>query len=140
MLTINEVTIAGSVGNDPEIKITSAGKKIAMLNIATSDKWTDKAGEKQSKTEWHRVIIYKEGLAGIVEQYVKKGMNIFIRGALQMRKYTDSSGNEKRVTEIILTRNEDILKMIDFADKKKEEKKPEQEYKQEPDMEDRIPF
>lgn len=102
MASINEATIYGNVGKDPEIRTMNSGDRVANLSIATSEKWTDKqSGEKKEATEWHRVTIWGP-LVDIVDRYVKKGSKLYIRGKLKTRKYTDSSGVEKYTTEIVL--------------------------------------
>jgi len=79
------------------------GKKVCTLSLATSDSWKDKeTGEKKEKTEWHRIVVFNEGLIGVVESYVKKGTKLYIEGSLQTRKWTDESGNEKYTTEIVI--------------------------------------
>ena len=101
--SLNKVMLIGNVGADPIIRQTQDGKKIATLSLATTDSWKDKAtGEKRDKTEWHRIVIFNEGLSGVVENYVKKGQQLFIEGQLQTQKYTDANGVEKYTTQVIL--------------------------------------
>ena len=101
--SVNKVILIGNVGRDPETRQSADGRKIVNMTIATSDTWKDKnSGERKEKTEWHRVVIFNQGLARIAEQYVKKGSKLYIEGALQTRKYTDGSGIEKYTTEIVL--------------------------------------
>jgi single-strand DNA-binding protein len=101
--SLNKVQLIGNLGADPEIKSTQGGKKLANLRIATSESWRDKqTGERKEKTEWHRVVIFNEGLAGIAEQYLKKGSKVYIEGQLQTRKWTDQQNVERYSTEIIL--------------------------------------
>lgn len=100
--SVNKVILIGNVGRDPEIRQSADGRKIVNLSLATSETWKDKAGERQEKTEWHRVVIFNQGLADIAERYVKKGSKLYIEGALQTRKYTDASGIEKYTTEVVL--------------------------------------
>lgn len=100
---MNKVLLIGNVGKDPEIRRTQDGRPIANLSIATSDSWRDKqTGERKERTEWHRVVIFSEALAGIVEKYVKKGDKICIEGSLQTRKWTDQQGVERYSTEVVL--------------------------------------
>ena len=102
-LSLNKVTLIGNVGRDPEIRNTNDGKEIVSLSIATSDSWKDKAtGERKEKTEWHRVVVFNEGLVGIIKNLVKKGSRLYIEGNLQTRKWQDASGIEKYTTEIVL--------------------------------------
>jgi single-strand DNA-binding protein len=98
---INKVILVGNLGNDPEVRYTSSGTAIASLSIATSESWTDKqSGEKQERTEWHRVKMFGK-LAEIAGEYLKKGRQVYIEGSLRTDKYTDKSGVEKYSTDII---------------------------------------
>jgi single-strand DNA-binding protein len=113
-MSVNKVILLGNVGGDPTIRTTQDGKKIATFSLATSDKWKDKqSGEQRDKTEWHRVVVFSEGLAGIVERYVKKGTKIFVEGSLQTRKWTGNDGVEKYTTEIILQGFNNKLEIIE---------------------------
>jgi single-strand DNA-binding protein len=101
--SVNKVILIGNVGKDPEVRRTQSGNPIVNLSIATSETWRDKStGERKEKTEWHRVVIFNEGLAKVAEQYVKKGSKVYIEGQLQTRKWTDQSGAEKYSTEVVL--------------------------------------
>lgn len=100
--SINKVILVGNLGRDPEIRHTNAGQKIVHLTVATSDTWKDKAGERQERTEWHRVVVFNTNLADFAERFLRKGSKVYIEGALQTRKYTDASGQEKFTTEIVL--------------------------------------
>jgi len=102
--SLNKVLLIGRLGNDPEIKQMVNGKSVARLSIATSNTWKDKnTGEKKEKTEWHRVVIFSEGLVKVVEQYVKKGALVYIEGQLGTRKWKDEkAGVDRYSTEIIL--------------------------------------
>lgn len=112
--SVNKVILVGNLGKDPEIRRTQDGRPIANLSVATSESWRDKAtGERKEKTEWHRVVIFSEGLAKIAEQYLKKGAKVYIEGQLQTRKYTDQSGAEKYTTEVVLQGFNSALTMLD---------------------------
>jgi single-strand DNA-binding protein len=112
--SVNKVILVGNLGKDPEIRRTQDGRPIANLSIATSDTWRDKAtGERKEKTEWHRVVIFNEGLCKIAEQYLKKGAKVYIEGQLQTRKWTDQSGQEKYSTEVVLQGFNSALTMLD---------------------------
>jgi len=101
--SLNKVLLIGRLGNDPEIKQTQNGKNIARLSIATSDSWKDKTtGEKKEKTEWHKVVVFNEGLVNVIQKYLKKGAQVYIEGQLNTNKYTDANGEEKFSTQIIL--------------------------------------
>jgi len=110
----NRATLVGNLGKDPEIRRTQDGRPIANLSLATSESWRDKAtGERKTKTEWHRVVIFSEGLAKVAEQYLKKGAKVLVEGKIQTRKWTDQSGVEKYSTEIVLNGFEAKLVMLD---------------------------
>src|SRR5271156_1429224 len=112
--SVNKVILVGNLGKDPEIRRTQDGRPIANLSIATSESWRDKAtGERKEKTEWHRVVIFNEGLCKVAEQYLKKGAKIYIEGQLQTRKWTDQSGVEKYTTEVVLQGFNSNLTMLD---------------------------
>ncbi len=112
--SLNKVQLIGNLGKDPEIRSTQDGREIANLTIATSESWKDKmSGEKKEKTEWHRVVIFNEGLVNVVKNYVKKGSKLYIEGQLQTRKWTDQSGVEKYSTEVVLQGFGGTLTMLD---------------------------
>ena len=111
--SLNKVLLIGRLGADPEIKQTQGGKGFASLSVATSENWKDKnSGEKKEKTEWHRVVIFNEGLVNVVKQYLKKGAQIYVEGQLTTNKYTDSNGQEKYSTQIVLQGYNSTLKML----------------------------
>ncbi|MDB5616454.1 single-stranded DNA-binding protein [Tardiphaga sp.] len=112
--SVNKVILVGNLGKDPEVRRMQNGNPVVNLTIATSDTWRDKAsGERKEKTEWHRVVIFSEGLAKVAEQYLKKGAKVYIEGALQTRKWTDPQGVEKYSTEIVLQGFNSTLTMLD---------------------------
>ena len=101
--SVNKVILLGNLGQDPDVRTMQSGKKVATMSLATSDSWKDKeTGEKKEKTEWHRIVVFNEGLIGVVENYIKKGTKLYIEGALQTRKWTDDAGTEKYTTEIVI--------------------------------------
>lgn len=101
--SLNKVILIGNVGKDPEIRSTQQGKEIASLTIATSDSWKDRnTGEKQERTEWHRVVVFADGLVNIIKNYVKKGSRVYLEGSLQTRKWTDNNNQERYTTEVVL--------------------------------------
>ena len=103
--SVNKVILVGNVGKDPEMRSMQSGGKIANLTLATSETWNDKAsGERKEKTEWHRVVVFNERVADVVERFVKKGDKIYVEGSLQTRKWTDQSGQEKYTTEVVVDR------------------------------------
>jgi single-strand DNA-binding protein len=112
--SVNKVILIGNLGADPEIRRTQDGRPIANLRVATSENWRDKTtGERREKTEWHRVVIFNEGLCRIAEQYLKKGSKVYLEGALQTRKWQDKDGNDKYSTEVVLQGFNSQLTMLD---------------------------
>ena len=98
---LNRVQLIGNLGQDPEVRSTQAGKKIVTLSIATSESWNDaQSGERRERTEWHRVVIFNEGLAKIAEKYLTKGAKVLIEGKLATNKWKDSDGNDRYTTEV----------------------------------------
>ena len=103
MASLNKVQLIGHLGKDPETRHTQAGKPICNINLATSESWKDKgSGERHEKTEWHRVVIFNEGLAKVAQEYLRKGSQVYVEGALQTRKWTDQSGQERYATEVVV--------------------------------------
>ncbi len=100
--SINKVILVGNLGRDPEVRHTAAGAKIVHLSVATSDVWKDKNGERQEKTEWHRVVIFNSNLGDFAEKNLRKGSKVYVEGSLQTRKFQDASGQDKFSTEIVL--------------------------------------
>lgn len=112
--SVNKVILVGNLGRDPEVRHSQDGKKIVNMSIATSDTWKDKnTGERREKTEWHRIVIFSEGLANIAERFLRKGSKVYIEGAIQTRKWTDNAGVEKYTTEIVLQGFNSTLTMLD---------------------------
>jgi single-strand DNA-binding protein len=112
--SVNKVILVGNLGKDPEVRRTQDGRPIVHLSVATSENWKDKnTGERRERTEWHRVVIFSEGLARVAEQYLKKGAKVYLEGQLQTRKWTDQSGQEKYTTEIVLQGFNSTLTMLD---------------------------
>jgi single-strand DNA-binding protein len=114
---VNKVILVGNLGADPEIRRTQDGRPIANLRIATSETWRDKnTGERRERTEWHRVVIFSEGLAKVAEQYLKKGARVYIEGQLQTRKWQDQqTGQDRWSTEVVLQGFSSQLVMLDKA-------------------------
>ncbi len=112
--SVNKVILVGNLGADPDVRQTASGKPVVNLSVATTESWRDKnSGERQSRTEWHRVVIFNEGLARIAEQYLKKGSKVYIEGQLQTRKWQDRDGNDRYSTEIVLQGFNSVLTMLD---------------------------
>src|SRR5579872_3564812 len=114
--SVNKVILIGNLGRDPEIRSTNDGTRIANMSVATSESWRDKAtGERKERTEWHRVVVFNDRLVEIIEKYLKKGSKVYLEGALQTRKWTDQSGQEKYTTEVVLQKFRGELTMLDGA-------------------------
>lgn len=112
--SLNRATLIGHVGLDPEIRKTNEGKEIATFGLATTETWRDKnTNERKDKTEWHRIVVFNDGLVNIIKNYVKKGNKILIEGSLQTRKWNDNAGNEKYTTEIVLQNYNSNLMLLD---------------------------
>jgi single-strand DNA-binding protein len=112
--TINKVILVGNLGRDPEVRTMQNGGKVVNLAVATSEQWTDKqSGERRERTEWHRVVVFNEQLAGVAERFLRKGSKVYVEGQLQTRKFTDQSGQERYMTEVVLQRFRGELQMLD---------------------------
>ena len=149
--SLNKVQLIGRLGADPEIKQMVNGKNVARLSVATSQSWKDKStGERKEKTEWHRIVIFNEGLVNVVQQYLKKGANVYVEGQLSTRKWKDeSTGQDKYLTEIVLQGYNSSLTMLDTRGKSensnlvndKKTSLPNDNLNQEKsDLDDEIPF
>ena len=112
--SVNKVILVGNVGKDPEVRTTPSGGKVLTLSLATTDTWRDRAtGERKERTEWHRVVIFNEALVKVAEDYVTKGMKLYVEGALQTRKWQDQSGADRYSTEVVLQNFGGTLTMLD---------------------------
>lgn len=112
--SVNKVILVGNLGADPEVRSLPSGGKVVNLRVATSESWRDKnTGERQERTEWHRVVIFSEGLARVAEQYLRKGSKVYIEGQLQTRKWQDQSGQDRYSTEVVLQGFNATLTMLD---------------------------
>ena len=112
--SVNKVILVGNLGADPEMRRLNSGDPVVNLRIATSETWRDKnSGERKEKTEWHSVVIFNDNLAKVAEQYLKKGMKVYIEGQLQTRKWQDQTGNDRYTTEIVLQKFRGELQMLD---------------------------
>ena len=148
--SLNKVLLIGRLGADPEIKQMVNGKSVARLSLATSQSWKDKnTGEKKEKTEWHRIVVFNEGLVNVVQQYLKKGAQVYIEGQLSTRKWKDEqSGQDKYSTEILIQGYNSSLTMLgggsgiknDNSSQVISEKSDERSQVQQNDMDDEIPF
>jgi single-strand DNA-binding protein len=146
--SVNKAILVGNLGRDPEVRTTNSGDKVVTLNVATSESWKDRqSGERQERTEWHRVVIWNEGLADVAERFLRKGSKVYLEGTIQTRKWTDSSGAEKYSTEIVLQRFNGVLTMLDAPNQSggTQERTSEpatgtRAYGGNPDLDDEIPF
>lgn len=137
---LNKVTLIGNVGRDPEIRSTQSGERIANLSIATSEFWKNKQGEKQERTEWHRITIFNDKLVEIVDKYVKKGSKLYLEGALQTRKWIDNEGKDRYSTEVVLQRFNGTIILLDGRDFASQPERPDPLRPVQPDLDDDIPF
>jgi single-strand DNA-binding protein len=114
--SVNKVILVGNLGKDPEIRTLQSGTKVANLSVATSETWNDRqSGERKERTEWHRVVIFNERLADVAERFLRKGRKVYLEGAMETRKYTDQSGQEKYTTEVVLRNFRGELVLLDSA-------------------------
>ncbi|WP_075221166.1 single-stranded DNA-binding protein [Acuticoccus yangtzensis] len=112
--SLNKVMLIGNLGADPEIRRTQDGRPIANLRLATSRTWRDRnTGERKERTEWHRVVVFSEGLCGVVEQYMKKGMKLYVEGELQTREWEDQQGQKRYNTEVVIQNFGGTIEMLD---------------------------
>jgi len=146
-MSVNKVILLGNLTKDPETRSLTNGSQVANFSIATSDKWTDKqTGEKKERTEYHRIVIFQQGLIDIVKRYVHKGSKLYIEGSLQTRKWTDNNNNDKYVTEIVLQGYGCSLQLLDNKDKQETQTAPKNDGREFVDnaeeelIDDDIPF
>ncbi|MEM8853971.1 MAG: single-stranded DNA-binding protein [Pseudomonadota bacterium] len=112
--SVNKVILIGNLGADPEIRRTQDGRPIANMRIATTETWRDRnSGDRREKTEWHRVVVFSEGLCKVIENYVKKGSKVYIEGQLQTREWEDQQGQKRYTTEVVLQNFNGVLQMLD---------------------------
>lgn len=138
--SLNRVSLIGNLGKDPDVRSTQDGRKIVNLTVATSESWKDKrTGERKERTEWHRVVIFSEGLAEVAQNFLSKGSKVFLEGALQTRKWTDNSGVEKYSTEVVLQGFDAKMVLLDRPGEKplRSEASPSQAIVT---LDDQIPF
>lgn len=147
MASLNKVQIIGNLGRDPEVRHTQDGKPIVNLSVATSESWKDRnTGERKERSEWHRVVIFNEGLAKVAEQYLKKGSTVYLEGQLQTRKWTDKDGVEKYSTEVILQNYRGELVMLggkrdgDAGESAEDFKAAVRQTFNDPGLDDLVPF
>ncbi len=110
--SVNKVILVGNLGKDPEARTMNNGGEVVSFSLATSERWNDKDGNRQEKTEWHNVVIFNENLGKIAKQYCRKGQPVYIEGQLQTRKWTDQNGNDRYTTEVVLQRYRGELTLL----------------------------
>ena len=146
--SLNKVLLIGRLGADPEIKQMANGKSVARLSLATSQSWKDKnTGEKKEKTEWHRIVVFNEGLVNVVQQYLKKGAQIYVEGQLSTRKWKDEqSGQDKYSTEIVIQGYNSSLTMLgggnqnNISSQSNKQNQDDSSQVDQSDLDDDIPF
>jgi single-strand DNA-binding protein len=104
MAGVNKVILVGNLGDDPEARSLNNGGEVVNLRVATSESWKDRDGNRQERTEWHRVVIFNENLGRVAKQYLRKGSQVYLEGQIQTRKWTDQSGQDRYSTEVVLQR------------------------------------
>lgn len=146
MSSVNKAILVGNLGADPEVRQTSDGRPVVNLRIATSENWKDKnTGEKRERTEWHKIVIFSEGLCRVAEQYLRKGSKVYLEGQIQTRKWQDQSGQDKYSTEIVLQGFNSTLTMLDGKPEPRDQQAPQsRQQSQAPSFDDKddddIPF
>ena len=113
MAGVNKVILVGNLGDDPEARSLNSGGEVVNLRVATSENWKDKDGNRQERTEWHRVVIFNENLGRVAKSYLRKGSKVYLEGQLQTRKWTDQSGTDRYSTEVVLQRFRGELVLLD---------------------------
>ncbi len=145
-MTVNQATLLGNVGKDPEIRKANNGKEIASFSLATTESWKNKeSGNRETKTEWLNIVVFQEGLVSTIKRYVKKGSKLYIQGQIKTRKWTDKNGVDKWTTEIVLSNFSSVLKVIggkDIAENPQTEESSvkKSEFVANEELDDDIPF
>jgi single-strand DNA-binding protein len=116
MAGVNKVILVGNLGDDPEARSLNNGGEVVNLRVATSESWKDRDGNRQERTEWHRVVIFNEGLGKVAKSYLRKGSKVYLEGQIQTRKWQDASGNDKYSTEVVLQKFRGELVLLDSRD------------------------
>lgn len=138
---LNKVQLIGNLGRDPEVRTMQAGSKVVNLSIATTESWTDKhSGERREQTEWHRVVVFSDGLATIIERYLQKGSKVYVEGSLKTRKWTDQHNQERYATEIVLQPYNGKLIMLDSTSSRETSNGRPSTASTGSDLDDEIPF
>jgi len=139
---LNKVQLIGNLGRDPEIRSTQSGVKIASLTLATTESWTDKhSGERKERTEWHRIVVFGDGLVGVIERYLRKSSKVYVEGSLKTRKWTDQQNQDRYSTEVVLQPYNGQLIMFDGANGREAANgRPSWDAPRDADPTDEIPF
>jgi len=116
MAGVNKVILVGNLGDDPEVRSLNNGGEVVNMRVATSESWKDRDGNRQERTEWHRVVIFNENLGRVAKSYLRKGSKVYLEGQIQTRKWTDQSGQDKYSTEVVLQRFRGELVLLDRRD------------------------
>ena len=116
MAGVNKVILVGNLGDDPEARSLNNGGEVVNMRVATSENWKDRDGNRQERTEWHRVVIFNENLGRVAKQYLRKGSKVYLEGQIQTRKWTDQSGQDRYSTEVVLQRFRGELVLLDRRD------------------------
>ncbi len=111
--SVNKVILVGNLGDDPESRSMGSGGEVVNLRVATSESWKDRDGNKQERTEWHRVVIFNENLGRVAKSYLRKGSKVYLEGQIQTRKWQDNSGADRYSTEVVLQRFRGELVLLD---------------------------
>ena len=112
--SVNKVILIGNLGADPDVRTMQSGGRVCNLSVATSESWKDKnSGERQERTQWHRVVVFNDNIVGVCEKFLKKGSKVYLEGQLETRKWTDNTGAEKYTTEVVLRPYRGELTMLD---------------------------
>ena len=113
MAGVNKVILVGNLGDDPEVRSLNNGGEVVNMRVATSESWKDREGQRQERTEWHRVVIFNENLGKVAKSYLRKGSKVYLEGQIQTRKWTDQSGQDRYSTEVVLQRFRGELVLLD---------------------------
>jgi single-strand DNA-binding protein len=140
--SVNKVILVGNLGSDPESRAMNNGGEVVNFNVATSERWKDRDGNQQEKTEWHRVVIFNENLGKVAKSYLRKGSSVYLEGQLQTRKWTDNSGAEKYTTEVVLQRFRGELVLLGGRDagEARERHADSPSHASPADLDDDVPF
>ena len=138
--SVNKATILGNVGSDPEIRSMQNGDWVSSFSLATSETWKDKSGERQEKTQWHKVVVFNQNIVGVVEKYVKKGSKLYVEGQIETRKWTDKEGKDNYTTEIVIKPFKGELTLLDSKSSGDKPVMDQSDVSRDEEFKDEIPF